>query len=108
MPMPQPGIVGVLLFKGANATEFLDHFDDLCKEYLMADQDKLTELLWYCSRNVSNSIKLLKEWEDKDYPALWEAILREYKDYDGYQWTYSLQFLEKYKSTLYTKKDNIL
>src|SRR5438045_8485176 len=108
MPMPQPGIVGVPLFKGANATEFLNHFDDLCKEYLVADQDKLAKLLQYCSRNIRNSIRSLKEWEDKDYPALWEAILQEYKDYDSYQWTYSLQFLKKYKSIICTKKDDVL
>src|SRR5438045_7385280 len=108
MPMPQPGTVGVLLFKGDNATEFLDCFDDLCKEYLIADQDKRAKLLQYCSRNVSDSIKSLKAWEDKDYPALWKAILQEYKDYDSYQQTYLIQFLKKYKLIICTEKDDTL
>ena len=45
---------------------------------------------------------------DKDYPALQEAILQEYKDYDSYQQTYSLQFLKKYKLIIHTEKDDVL
>ena len=44
MPMPLLGAVGMPLFKGANAIEFLDRFDDLCKEYLVTNKDKLTKL----------------------------------------------------------------
>ena len=37
MPMLLLGTVGIPLFKGANATEFLNCFNDLCKEYLVLD-----------------------------------------------------------------------
>ena len=37
--------IGIPLFEGANITEFLDRFDNLCKEYLVADEDKLAKLL---------------------------------------------------------------
>src|SRR5438045_2567154 len=108
MPMPLPGSIGMPLFEGANATEFLDHFNDLCKEYLVLDEDKLVKLPQYCSRSIGDAVKSLKEWKDKDYPALWKAILKEYKEHDSYQQIYSLQFLEKYKSVAHTKKDDIL
>ena len=104
--MPLPGAVGMPLFEGANATEFLDRFDDLCKEYLVTDEDKLTKLPRYCSRNIGDAIKSLKEWEKKDYQALRKAILVEYKDDDSHQQVYSLQFLEKYKSVVRTEKDD--
>ena len=100
--------MGIPLFEEANATKFLDCYNDLCKEYLVLEENKLVKLLQYYSRNIGNAIKSLKAQEDKDYLALWKTILKEYKDYNSYQQTYSLQFLEKYKSIIYTKKDNIL
>ena len=108
MPMPLLGVVGIPLFEGANATEFLNRFNNLCKEYQVLDQDKLAKLLKYCSRNISNTIKLLKAQKNKDYLALQKAILKEYKNYNSYQQIYSLKFLKKYKSIVYTEKDNIL
>ena len=101
------GIVGMLLFEDTNAIEFLDQFDDLCKEYYVTNKNKLNKLLYYCLRNISNTIKLFKEQEQKDYLGLWKAILIEYKDNDSYQQIYSLQFLEKYKLVVRTKKDNV-
>ena len=61
MPMPLPGAVGIPLFEGANTTEFLDRFDDLCREYVVVEEDKLAKLPRYCLRNVGDAIKLLKE-----------------------------------------------
>ena len=54
-------MVGIPLFEDTNATKFLDCFDNLCKEYLVVDQDKLAKLLWYYSRNIGDTIKSLKE-----------------------------------------------
>jgi hypothetical protein len=42
-------IIWVPLFEGANATEFLNHFEDLCKEYSVSDEDKLFKLPCYYS-----------------------------------------------------------
>jgi hypothetical protein len=70
-----PGSPGVLLFKRANATEFLDNFDVLHDEYAIAEQRKLTKLLKYCSRSIGDLVKSQKVWVDKDYPALQKAIL---------------------------------
>ena len=55
------GVVGMPLFEGANAIEFLDWFDNLCKEYYVTNKNKLNKLLCYCSRNISNAIKSFKE-----------------------------------------------
>jgi hypothetical protein len=70
LPMPLPGSPGVPLFEGANATEFLDNFDDLCDEYAVAEQGKLVKLPKYCSRSIGDSIKSQKAWVNKDYQAL--------------------------------------
>jgi len=39
------GIVGILLFEEANTTKFLDCYNDLCKEYLVLEENKLVKLL---------------------------------------------------------------
>jgi hypothetical protein len=78
LPIPVPGSLGVPLFEGANATEFLDNFDDLCDKYAVTEQGKLMKLPKYCSRSVGNSIKSHKAWVTKDYPVLQRAILMEY------------------------------
>jgi hypothetical protein len=70
LPMPLPGSPGVPLFEGANVTEFLDNFDDLCDEYAVAEQGKLVKLPKYCSRSIGDSIKSQKAWVNKDYEAL--------------------------------------
>jgi predicted aspartyl protease len=108
LPMPVPGSLGVPLFEGANATEFLDNFDDLCDEYAVAEQQKLMKLPKYCSRSVGDSIKSHKAWVAKDYPALRRAILMEYRIYDTHQQMYSVEFLDRYKSIKRTDKDDIL
>jgi hypothetical protein len=82
--MPLPGVAGIPLFEGANATEFLDRFEDLCKEYSVSDEDKLLKLPRYCSRDVRDTIISLKEWEAKDYANLRKGILKAYKIHDSY------------------------
>jgi hypothetical protein len=106
--MPLPSIAGVPLFEGANATEFFDRFEDLCKDYGVSDEDKLRKLPYYCSRDIRDTIISLKEWEAKDYTNLRKRILKVYKAHDSYQQTLSLQFLEKYKSVSRSESDNIL
>jgi hypothetical protein len=106
--MPLPGVARIPLFEGANATDFLDRFEDLCKEYGVLEEDKLLKLPRYYSQDVRETIISLKEWETKNYTSLRQGILKAYKAYDSYQQTYSLQFLEKYKSTTRSKNDDIL
>ena len=60
-PMPLLGVVGMPLFEGANATKFLNQFDNLCKEYYITNENKLNKLSCYCSRNIGDAIKLFKE-----------------------------------------------
>jgi hypothetical protein len=37
LSMPLPGSPGIPYFEGANTTEFLDSFEDLCNEYSVAE-----------------------------------------------------------------------
>ena len=55
------GVVGMPLFEGANATKYLDRFDNLYKEYYVTNKNKLNKLSCYYSRNISNTIKSFKK-----------------------------------------------
>jgi hypothetical protein len=48
MPMPPLGTLGSPMFEGANVTEFLERYKDLCSDYQVLDDDKLTRLPRYC------------------------------------------------------------
>src|SRR5438045_9690522 len=72
------------------------------------DEQKVMKLLKYCEWEVGKVIKMLKEWETKDYCALVKVVLNEYKEYDSYQRKFSIQFLEAFKSKLHNDEDNLL
>jgi hypothetical protein len=42
------GTLGSLIFEGANATEFLKRYNNLCSNYQVSEKDKLMQLPWYC------------------------------------------------------------
>src|SRR5438045_5450734 len=72
------------------------------------DEQKVMKLLKYCEWEVCKEIKMLKEWEMKDYCALVKVVLNEYKEYDSYQQKFSIQFLKAFKSKLHNDEDNLL
>jgi hypothetical protein len=108
IPMPPPGTPGSPMFEGANVTDFLEHYEDLCSNYHVSVKDRLTRLPRYYIQPIAETIKSLKEWKDQDYTTLKKALLAKYKSNDTRQLLYSIPFLEKYKNIPCTKKDDIL
>jgi hypothetical protein len=108
MPMPPPGTLGSPMFEGANVTEFLERYEDLCSDYKVSDEDKLARLPRYCIQPVAETIWSLKEWKTKDYVALKKTLLSEYRNDDTRQLLYSVPFLESYKNIVQDEKDDIL
>jgi len=108
MPMPPPGTPGSPIFEGANVTEFLERYEDLCSDYHVSASDRLARLPRYCIQPIAKTIKSLKEWVDKDYATLKKVLLAEYKNDDTHQLLYSVPFLESYKNISRTNKDDIL
>ena len=97
-----------LMFKGANVIEFLKRYKDLCLDYQVLDDNKLTRLLRYCIQLIAETIKLLKEWKSHDYTTLKKALCTKYQNDDTQQLLYLVLFLENYKNITCTKKDDIL
>jgi hypothetical protein len=82
MPMPPPRTPSSPMFKGANVTEFLKRYEDLCSDYYVSASDRFARLPRYCIQPIAETIKSLKEWKDKDYAALKKVLLAEYKNND--------------------------
>ena len=106
--MPLPETPSSLMFKGANVTEFLECYKDLCLDYYISASNRLVQLSQYCIQPIAKTIKLLKEQENQNYATLKKILFAEYKDNNTYQLLYSVLFLENYKSILCIEKDNIL
>jgi hypothetical protein len=80
MLMPLPGTLGSPMFEGANVTDFLERYKDLCLDYRVSEEDRLTRLPRYCIQPIAETIKSLKEWKNRDYTALKKALLVEYRN----------------------------
>ena len=94
-PMPVPGSEGMPYFSGANITEFLERFDELCDEYQVVD--KKAKLPRYCDSARREVVKSLPEWEKGvEWEELVEALKEEFRSSDRYQSTYSMTFLNEY------------
>jgi hypothetical protein len=59
--MPLPNIAKVPLFEGVNTTKFFNHFENLCKDYSILDEDKLLKLVHYYLQNIRDMIISLKK-----------------------------------------------
>jgi len=66
------------------------------------------QLPWYCIQPIAETIQSLNKWKTSTYAALKKVFLSEYKDNDMYQLLYSVLFLEKYKSIVRSKDDDII
>ena len=97
-----------LMFKGANVTKFLKRYEDLCLDYQVLDNNKLTRLSRYCIQPIAETIKLLKEQKSYNYTTLKKALCTKYQNDDTQQLLYLVLFLENYKNIACTKKDDIL
>ena len=70
------------MFEGANVTEFLERYDNLCSNYQVSEKDRLMRLPQYCIQPVAETVQSLKEWKTRDYAALKKVLLLEYRNND--------------------------
>jgi hypothetical protein len=48
--MPAARTPGTSIFSGTNVTDFLEVFNDLCKEYFVEEKERLAKVYRYCER----------------------------------------------------------
>ena len=86
VPIPLLGSPGAPYFKGANITEFLEQFKEMCKDYKVeGSSEKLKRLPKYCATMISQSIKNTTEQIKEKWEELKKELLVEFKAQDVYQ-----------------------
>lgn len=106
--MPLPGAPGTPCFMGANVTEFLERYEELCEDYGLTERERLTKLPRYCFRPIGERIKSWQEWEEKEWGLLRENMLMEFKKDDGDQDMFSVPFLEQFKNVKRMDSDDLV
>lgn len=81
--------------------------ENMCDEYSVAEAKKLRRLPRYCEMLVGQTIMSLDSYVAKDWTALLKELKKEYKSGDSLQQLYSRTFLEQYKNTTRTAKDDV-
>src|SRR6266566_3217701 len=93
--MPFPGAQGVPFFDGKQATDFLQRYELIFREF---DEDEATavkKLPLYCSEQVGATIEYLAGYEAGNWEDIRAEILEEYRAQDTKQQMYTVRFLEE-------------
>lgn len=96
-PMPYPGSPGSPFFEGANVSEFLERFEDMCDDYRMSTSEKIRRLPWYCEIFTARHIKSVIGFSGLDWAKICTNLKKEYKDQDLTQQISSPAYLEAFK-----------
>ena len=105
--MPRPRSYRSPLFSGSNISEFFRRYKQDCKDYHVSATDRLERLLNYYTPSVRRTVKSMKQWIATDYDSLKKALLKHYAKDDIEQRIYTTAFLDTYRNTTRTEKDDI-
>ena len=97
-PMPCPTGPGAPLFTGADVTEFLKNWINLCTDHGLSDTERVKRLPMYCELFICDYIEHRPEYIQRDWEQLCKALKEEYRTTDSYQTCFSQNFLECYSS----------
>ena len=107
-PMQYQGAPGSPFFEGANVSEFLDRFENICDDYRMSTSEKIRRLPWYCEMVTARHVRSLIEFSELDWVTIYTNLKKEYKDRDIAQQIFSRAYLEAFKDKPSTKNTEVL
>jgi len=96
--MPVPGAQGAPYFNGKQATDFLQRYKLMFREFEEEESIAVKRLPLYCSDQVVATVEYLAEYEAGQWAELKAKILEEYRAQDTKQQMYSVRFLEELPS----------
>src|SRR5258708_4384328 len=88
-PMPMPSSPGTPLFDGADVTEFLARFEDMCDEYQIDAPSRAQKLPRYCTVVVGRYVSTMTASQAKDWEVLKEDLKKDFKHKDTVQLLYT-------------------
>lgn len=81
-------------FTGQNITLFLERYKQQCTNNFILPETMVEQLPLSCEATIGVNIRGFQEWEDRDWDALREALLAEYREEDSEQQMMTTGFLE--------------
>ena len=106
--MPYPGTPGSPFFEGANVSEFLEKFENMCDNYQMAAFEKIRRLSWYCEIFTARHVRSVIGFLGLDWTKICTNLKKEYKDRDIAQQISSRAYLEVFKDKPRTENAEVL
>ena len=106
--MPYPGAFGSPFFEGANISEFLDGFENICNDYQMSTSEKIRCLLWYCKVFTAWNVRSILGFSKLDWVKIYTNLKKEYKNQDIAQQISSRVYLEAFKNKPKTENTEVL
>ena len=80
--MPIPGAPEAPYFDGDDVSQFLKKFDTVSTRCEYTNEEKLLDIVQYCTRRVQNHIQTFLSYHNGDWDAFKKEMLHEYKDND--------------------------
>ena len=108
IPMPYPSSPEAPYFDGANVTDFVEKFDELCSDRGLTDLDKCKRVVKYCDPETRGFIESLPEYIDKTWKPLMRVLIKEYGNQDESQLRMTRPYLEAYVRKSRTSPDDII
>ncbi len=68
--MPLPDIFSISYFEGANISEFIERFENICDDYQVRDENKIKRVPRYYTQMINQFMKKMKEYQDEDWNKL--------------------------------------
>ena len=107
-PMPYPGAPGSPFFDGANISEFLERFENMCDDYRMLISEKIRRLPLYCEMFIARRVRSVMGFSGLDQAKICTSLKKEYKDRDIAQQISSRAYLEAFKDKPRTQNAEVL
>ena len=96
-PIPYPGAPGSPFFEGANISEFLERFENICDYYQMSTSEKICRLHWYFGMFTAQHVRSVIGFLGLDWIKIYASLKKKYKDRDIAQQISSRDYLEAFK-----------
>ncbi len=102
------GAPGSWFFEGANISEFLEKFENMCDDYRMSTSEKICPLPWYCEMFTAWHVRSIIGFSGLDWIKICASPKKEYKDRDIAQQISSYAYLEDFKGKSRTENVEVL
>ena len=108
MPLPYPGAPGSPFFDGANVTEFLERYENMCEDYRVSLAEKIRRLPLYGEMFTARHVKSVIGFSGSDWTKISKELKKEYKDQDLAQQVSSRAYLEAFKDKPRAENSEVL